>query len=48
MEELDSKPGIKQIREKQLVQKNEKIRETETKDSYIWYFSTSSLLFNFW
>ena len=35
MEEIQLKPGIKDIRERKLVQKSDKI-QAETKDSYIW------------
>ena len=35
IEELDSKMGLKEIRAIPLVQKSDKIRETDTKDSYI-------------
>ena len=35
MEEIQIKPGIKDIRERKLVQKSDNI-QAETKDSYIW------------
>ena len=34
-EEVDAKPGVTQIRERPLIQKDERIRDAETKDSYI-------------
>ena len=34
-EEVDAKPGVAQIRERPLIQKDERIRDAETKDSYI-------------
>ena len=35
IEELESKPGLKEIRMIALVNKDDKIKATETKDSYI-------------
>ena len=35
MEEIESKPGLKDIRQRALVQKDEKLKNMETKDSYI-------------
>ena len=34
-EEVDAKPGLTQIRERPLIQKDERIRQEDTKDSYI-------------
>ena len=35
MEELDAKPGYKEIKTRALVQRDDTLRDKETKDSYI-------------
>ena len=39
MEEVQSKDGIKEIRARKLILKDEKIQLTEEKNSYIWLLS---------
>ena len=35
MEELEARPGYKEIKTRPMIQKDEAIKATETKDSYI-------------